>query len=307
MSHEERVVRRKEILIVDDQPVMAMLMRDLLRPSFRDCTILKAESVERAPRHRSELPFGARLLQRRNRPPPHRTTGTSLQIDWNARTSERSNMKVSAWIAGGWVKRLVATGLAAAVAMPAGAASTVNEPLADLNSVLNELRQGGYVIYFRHAATNQAVAGVAAADLARCETQRNLSAKGREEAARIGKAIKALGIPVGSVLASPFCRAQDTARLAFGRFTVSKDLYFAIGADASEMKQLTNALRQLLSTPPPPATNAVLVSHSANLREAAGIFAKPEGVAYVFRPLPNGEFEAIARILPEDWSGAVAR
>jgi len=48
----------------------------------------------------------------------------------------------------------------------------------------------------------------------------------------------------------------------------------------------------------------VLVSHSANLREAAGIFAKPEGAAYVFRPLPDGKFEAVARILPQDWSGA---
>lgn len=224
------------------------------------------------------------------------------------KTVERSRK----WL--GWLMALLLFAGGGGWAGGAENATVESKPLGDLRAVLGELRTGGFVIYFRHAATDQEVAGDAAADLARCETQRNLSAKGREDAARIGNAISALGIPVERVLASPFCRAKDTARLAFGRFTVSKDLYFAIGADASEVKQLTNALRQLLSTPPPPGTNAVLVSHSANLREAAGIFAKPEGVAYVFRPLPNGKFEAIAMILPDDWSsvaqlkrGAAAR
>ena len=180
---------------------------------------------------------------------------------------------------------------------------TASNPLGDLRSVLGELRNGGFVLYFRHTATDQSGVGDAEADLGRCETQRNLSTAGRAEAAQIGKSIKALRIPVGSVLASPLCRAQETARLAFGRVAVSKDLYFVLGADESAMNRLRDALRRMLSTPPPPGTNVVLVSHSANLREAAGIFAKPEGVAYVFRPLPNGKFEAVARILPQDWSG----
>src|SRR6185503_3039882 len=88
--------------------------------------------------------------------------------------------------------------------VPAGGAEETggeSKPLGDLRAVLGELRKGGLVIYFRHAQTDQATAGDAEADLGRCETQRNLSVKGREEAAQIGKAIKALGIPVDSVLA----------------------------------------------------------------------------------------------------------
>jgi phosphohistidine phosphatase SixA len=214
----------------------------------------------------------------------------------------------------GWVMALLMLAVTGGWAGHASGATAEGKSLGDLRAVLGDLRKGGLVIYFRHASTDQSAKGDAAADMARCDTQRNLSAKGREEAAQIGKAITALRIPVGSVLASPFCRAKDTAQLAFGRFAVSKDLHFSIGADAAEMKQLADALRRLLSTPPPPGTNSVIVSHSANLREAAGIFPKPEGVAYVFRPLPNGEFEAAARILPEDWSrvaqpirGATAR
>jgi len=204
------------------------------------------------------------------------------------------------WLGSMVVALSIAASPAAAADEEAGAES---KPLPDLHSVLGDLRKGGFDLYYRHTSTDQSTAGDADADLRRCETQRNLSAEGRAEAARIGKAIKGLRIPVGSVLASPFCRTQDTARLAFGRVAVSEDLYFALGADETEMTRLRDALRRMLSTPPAPGTNVVLVSHSANLREAAGIFAKPEGVAYIFRPLPNGKFEAVARVLPQDWSG----
>jgi phosphohistidine phosphatase SixA len=193
----------------------------------------------------------------------------------------------------------------AALGLQASDADAEDKSLAELGSVLGELRRGGLVIYFRHAATDQTGATDEASDLSRCETQRNLSAEGRAQAEGIGEAIKALGIPVGTVAASPFCRTRDTARLAFGRFTVSKDLYFVISTDAGETKRLADSLRRMLSTPPAKGTNSMLVSHSANLLEAAGIFAKPEGAAFVFRPLPDGKFEAVARILPEDWARAV--
>jgi broad specificity phosphatase PhoE len=183
-----------------------------------------------------------------------------------------------------------------------GPARADDKPLAELTSVLSELRQGGFVIYFRHAATEQTGVTDEMADLTRCETQRNLSPEGRAQAAEIGQAIKVLGIPVGTVAASPFCRTRDTAQLAFERVALNQDLYFVISTDAGETKRLADSLRRMLATPPAKGTNNVLVSHSANLREAAGIFAKPEGAAYVFRPLPGGRFEAVARILPEDWA-----
>jgi len=184
------------------------------------------------------------------------------------------------------------------VAVPATSAA---DELANLSSVLGELRKGGLVIYFRHGLTSQSGSSDEAADLTKCETQRNLSAEGREQVTQIGKAFKALGIPVGTVTTSPFCRCKDTATLAFGRFTVDGDLYFAIGTGAAETERFAQSLRRMLSTAPAAATNAVIVSHTANLREATGYWPKPEGVAYIFRPLPGGKFEAIAFALPEDW------
>ncbi len=208
----------------------------------------------------------------------------------------------------GWVRRLATLiGLAATMNLLAAAGmANAADSLGDLGSVLDQLRKGGLVIYLRHGATEQTGASDEAADLTKCETQRNLSPAGRAQVAEIGEAFKALKIPVGAVTTSPFCRCKDTAMLAFGRFVVSDDLYFAIGASAGETRRFAESLRAMLATPPAKGTNAVIVSHTANLREATGIWPKPEGVAYVFRPLPEGKFEAIAMVLPEDW-GKLAR
>jgi len=190
----------------------------------------------------------------------------------------------------------------------ATSAATVAEPsVAGLADMLDELRNGGLVIYFRHAANEQSGATDEAADLANCQTQRNLSAQGRAQATQIGQAFRSLGIAVSSVTTSPFCRCKETGELAFGRVVVNNDLYFAINADAERTKELAEALRKTLATRPPAGTNAVIVSHSANLREAVGIWPKPEGTAYVFRPLAGGRFEPIAKILPEDWVAVAKR
>lgn len=139
------------------------------------------------------------------------------------------------------------------------------------------LRQGGYVVYFRHAVTNANQADADRPDFARCESQRNLSDDGRRMAHEIGIAFKTLGIGVGKVVSSPYCRAADTAELAFGRHEVSPVLYFAVGVGKEERTRQSEKLRQMLSAPPAAKTNTILVGHNANLKEATGIWPKKEG------------------------------
>lgn len=193
-----------------------------------------------------------------------------------------------------------------AITTPAGAEDAELKQLATLSSMLDELRHGGFVIFLRHGVTEKSTVNGGAEDLANCEQQRNLSAKGRADAMQIGKAIKALGIPIGTVAASPYCRAKDTAQLAFGRYTEAAGLGFVIDTNADETRQRAATLRRMLGTQPEPGVNNVIISHSANLFEAATLFAKPEGVAYVFRPLADGSFEVVGRILPDDWGLAVS-
>jgi virginiamycin B lyase len=144
-----------------------------------------------------------------------------------------------------------------------------------------DLRRGGHVIAFRHAATDFSMADEAR-DYADCAGQRNLSAAGRGQARAIGRAFRALRIPVAGVLASPYCRTRDTARLAFGRATLSADLLSDQGALHGE-RDLAARLRARLRRRPAAGTNTVLVSHNFAIDAAAGVDVA-EGEAAVFRP-----------------------
>lgn len=169
------------------------------------------------------------------------------------------------------------------------------------------LRQGGYVIYFRHADTGPAYMeqGV---DLARCETQRNLNDNGRQEAKLIGAAFRRLGIPVGNVRTSEFCRCKETAELAFGRFDVEPGLTGVSRSPeaGSRREQAVRALKNMLATRPAPASNNVLVSHGFNLWDAEGFHLGTQGEAAIYQPDGRGGYVLIARLLPRQWGELVA-
>lgn len=197
---------------------------------------------------------------------------------------------------------VLGAGVHAAMAQESHSAAPVHAaPLPGLQSVIGELQRGGLVIYFRHGATDPMDTTDAEADMRRCDTQRKLSGTGREQFVRIGQAFRSLGIGVGSVTSSPFCRCTESAQLAFGRFTVSDDLYFALDTGGAKTRTSSAELRRKLSTVPPPGLNSVIVAHTANLREATGLWPAEEGMAFVFRPLAGGRFQAIARIPAGDW------
>lgn len=168
-------------------------------------------------------------------------------------------------------------------------------------TLVSRLRRGGLVVYFRHAVTDVTQVDQRPVEFFNCGKQRNLSAEGRSQSRAIGEAFRSLGLPVGQVLSSPFCRALDTARLAFGRAESSEKLSFAMGAATHVKENAAEALRQLLSVPPASGTNRIIVSHTANLKDAAGIWPATEGIAIVFEPRGAEGFRAIAQVLPADW------
>jgi len=170
------------------------------------------------------------------------------------------------------------------------------------DALVEALRGGGYVIYLRHTETDPEQTDLDAFSIDDCRTQRNLSKKGREHAAAIGEAIRNLGINVDRVISSPYCRARDTAMLAFGRAETSDDLRFSISADDVQTAVRAAALRRLLATVPALGSNAVVVAHTANLKDATNIWPKPEGVAVIFRPKGNGAYEYVASVPPDHWS-----
>ncbi len=80
------------------------------------------------------------------------------------------------------------------------ASSAQEAPVVDAlaaSSLVERLRRGGFVIYFRHASTDFSQVDSDLVNLDNCATQRNLTDAGRAQAAAIGEAMHTLAIPIG--------------------------------------------------------------------------------------------------------------
>ena len=164
--------------------------------------------------------------------------------------------------------------------------------------LLSELRQGGYVIYFRHTSTDFSRDDSRSKSDDDCDNQRPLTDKGREEARQIGGALRDLKIPVGKVLASPRCRTMETAMLAFGGAEGASAVRG--GPAQAENPDRYAGLRALFMTPVKPGANLVIASHGNPFYATAGAPYLAEGEAAVIKPLGK-DFEIVARVKHDAW------
>jgi len=162
--------------------------------------------------------------------------------------------------------------------------------------LVRSLQAGGLTLLMRHALTDADINQQER--LGSCATQRNLTLAGREQARAIGRAIRALRIPIGKVRASPVCRTRDTARLAFGRATLDRMLVSPgfVGTEADDRRRL-RALRAFVRRPAQAGQNTVLVTHTPNIRAASGEETVAEGETLV---LGRGG-RIVGRITAEQW------
>lgn len=172
--------------------------------------------------------------------------------------------------------------------------------------VVEELRRGGYVVFLRHAATDHSERDRVGVPLTDCTGQRNLTEAGREQARTLGRAWRSLGIPVGDVLSSGYCRTRETAELAFGGATVVPALTGIPNEQVGSHFARVRALRRLLGERPPDGQNVVVVGHIANL-EAATEVEIDEGDAAVFEPLGRSRYRLVARMPASAWPQLVDR
>jgi hypothetical protein len=194
---------------------------------------------------------------------------------------------------------LAALLLCALVAAPLFAAEAPDDSLAG-PALLSALRAGGLILYFRHTSTDFGQNDDQMSGYEDCARQRNLTSRGRDEARAIGAAVQRLRIPVGEVLASPFCRTRETAQLIFGRARV--DAAVRGGPPSDDGSDRYAALRRLLSTPPAAGTVLAIASHGNPFRAVAGTPYLAEGEAAIVRPLGERGFRVIARIPKDGWS-----
>ncbi|MDP1962996.1 MAG: histidine phosphatase family protein [Reyranella sp.] len=162
-------------------------------------------------------------------------------------------------------------------------------------ALLAELRQGGFVIYLRHAET-AATPEPAVGDLADCSWQRNLNDVGRHQAATVGNRLKEQGIAVSTLEASPFCRTRQTAELAFGREPkINLELLYHVTQTPEQAAAANARLKARLGERPPAGGNLVLVGHSPTMKEASAV-ELPEGEAAIVKPNGDGTFRVVGRL-----------
>ena len=164
--------------------------------------------------------------------------------------------------------------------------------------LVKQLREGGYVLYMRHTSTDFSKNDAAMKSYEDCANQRNLTDKGRDEARAVAGHIKRLGIPIGSVLASPYCRTMETARLAFGKAQPTQEARG--GPLSTDDPKRYDALRKLMGTRLG-KENLVISSHGNPFRAVAGPPYLAEGEIAVIRPEGNSNFTVIGRIRVEEW------
>jgi phosphohistidine phosphatase SixA len=169
--------------------------------------------------------------------------------------------------------------------------------------LLRDLRAGGLTLLIRHAETKGP--GVDPLEtLGDCAAQRELSDAGRQDAREMGAAIEDLGIPVGAVRASPFCRTIESAELAFGSAVEDESLLSLASVPDMDEEEAARAAAARYAEVPAAGTVTVLVGQRSNIQRVTGA-APEEGATVVLAP--DGEsFEVLASLPPGIWQELAA-
>ena len=155
------------------------------------------------------------------------------------------------------------------------------------------------MLYMRHASTDFSQNDSKMTSYEDCASQRNLTDKGRAEARAVGEHVKRLGIPIGKVLASPFCRTMETARLAFGKAEATPEARG--GPVRTDDPKRYDPLRKIFSAAVKKGENLVVASHGNPFHAVAGPPYLAEGEMAVVRPEGNSKFTVLGRIRIEEW------
>jgi phosphohistidine phosphatase SixA len=176
----------------------------------------------------------------------------------------------------------------AALALSTGGTIAASE-----DAAWNALRAGGIAL-FRHANA-PGVGDPPGMRLDDCSTQRNLDERGRVQARRIGDAFRSRNIQMGAVLASQWCRATETALLAFPGLVRVDPVFNSFFGDQQAGELQTETARRLLQGWQGPGTLFVS-THQVNITALTGLVpASGEGIV-----LGSGEggLAVVGRIRP---------
>ena len=154
------------------------------------------------------------------------------------------------------------------------------------------LRAGGHVALIRHADAPGSFGDPAGFRVDDCATQRNLSEKGRADAAKIGARLKREGIAFEKILSSLWCRCIDTAKLMILGTVETEATFGNVVVLRDQRDALTAGARALIAKWNGPS-NLLVVTHGANIAALTTI-SPASGEVVVVR---GGSGEPVGRLL----------
>ncbi|MGA1026114.1 MAG: histidine phosphatase family protein [Lutimaribacter sp.] len=154
------------------------------------------------------------------------------------------------------------------------------------------LRAPGAVVLMRHALA-PGTGDPGHFDLARCETQRNLDARGRAQAQAIGQMLAAQGIGFDHVFSSQWCRCRDTAQLLeLGPVDDQPALNSFFQNYGAEAAQTQAAMRLIQENA---GQRLFLVTHQVNIRALTGVGARSGEM--IVAQLREGRLQVTGRVM----------
>lgn len=156
------------------------------------------------------------------------------------------------------------------------------------------LRDGGHVVLLRHAMVTGS-GDPAGFDIDNCATQQKLSERGKQQARKIGALLAARAAPIDRVLSSRYCRALDTAVIAFEDNKVEKfEPLDLLSKDEAVAEKQNAAVRAEIGNFTGDG-NLILVTHLENITALTGAGAR-EGEAVIVS-LEGDALRVLARII----------
>jgi broad specificity phosphatase PhoE len=155
------------------------------------------------------------------------------------------------------------------------------------------LKQPGAVAMMRHALA-PGTGDPSEFRLDDCSTQRNLDDTGRDQARRIGDALRAQGVEFDHIWSSGWCRAYDTAALLdMGPVEIRPFLHSFFAGRGDRNAQTQEALGALGGLPAD--ARVLLVTHQVNITALTGE-TLPSGAIVVVRRGTDGGLEVSGRV-----------
>lgn len=137
--------------------------------------------------------------------------------------------------------------------------------------------KNGAIVLFRHANA-PGTGDPANFKIGDCSTQRNLDARGREQAARIGESFRTRSVTVSAVWTSQWCRARDTADLAFPGLAIEQPAFNSFFGNREQEPEQTAAAMEQLGRWKGPGALAIF-THQVNITALTGVVpASGEGI-----------------------------